>query len=269
MKKIQFCFLFIFLFFSSLIKGQDIIRTKKDTISAKVVEIGLEEIKYRNFNNLDGPIIVIAKTDVIEITYENGTKFFLKQDPYDVNMQVAIRNKTHSIKFEFFSPLTNDIAFGYESMLKVGTNLEFKLAIIGLGTRPNTENASGLFLKGGVKFLKSPMYIQNGVKYAHGLNGAYIKPELIFNSYSVDKTIYTSNNSYPYTSTTELVHINYTNICVDIVFGKQYILGNAITLDYYVGFGYGIHISDHNTNSGYYIDESDYSYSHLYFGKNQ
>ncbi len=41
-------------------------------IKAKVLEITQDEIKYKYCNNLDGPLIIIAKNDVEHITYSNG-----------------------------------------------------------------------------------------------------------------------------------------------------------------------------------------------------
>lgn len=267
MKHLLILLIFVFSNMSSVVKAQDVIRTKHDTISAKVLEIGIDEIKYRNYSNLDGPIIVIPKNDVVEITYENGSKFFIAPDPYDVNKEVQVRNKKRSIKFEFFSPLTNDIAFGYETMMKVGQNLEIKVAVIGPGTAKNVNNASGFFFKGGVKFLTSPTYIQNGVKYSHGLKGGYIKPELIFSSYS-DRYDYTNYTNYPPYYTNESINITHTNIGFDIVFGKQHLLGNIMTLDYYFGVGYALQYSSRNSIYPYLDGYNDtYSYSHLYLGK--
>lgn len=262
MTKFRLRFLFIFLFFTISIQAQDIIRTKKDTIQAKVLEIGLDEIKYIYFNNLDGPVYVIAKSDVIEITYKNGTKYFNTPDPYDANKEVAVRNKTHSIKFEFFSPLGNDIAFGYEKMIKVGTNLEIKMAVIGPGFINDERNASGFWVKGGVKFLTSRSeYLHNGLKFIHALKGFYIKPEFIFNTYSIDDyDNYTYSNPVP-------TRTQKTNFAIDIVFGKQYILGNVMTFEYYAGFGYGIHSTGKNNSIyGYDSGDEDYQYSHTYGG---
>ncbi len=257
---------FLLLAFSSA-HAQDYIRTKKDTIQAKVVEIGLEEIKYRAYNNLDGPVIVIAKTDVIEITYQNGTKTLFAPDNYDVTeTATAMRKKTRSVKYEFLSPLGGDLAFGYETMLKVGTNLEFKIGIIGVGFGNSAKEASGAFFKAGVKFLTRPSYVQRGVKYSHGLAGFYIKPEFIFNSYK--KTIFTGSNTYPYNP--QEIKANITNYALNIIFGKQYILGSSVTLDYYGGIGYGIRSDniDYSNQYFYYYDYNDgYEYSHTYGGE--
>ena len=251
----------------SVVKAQDVIRTKYDTIPANVLEIGIDEIKYRDYSNLEGPIIVIPKNNVIEITYGNGSKFFIAPDPYEVNKEVQVRNKKRSIKFEFFSPLTNDIAFGYETMMKVGQNLEIKIAVIGPGTGKNVDNASGFFFKGGIKFLTSPTYVQNGVKYSHGLKGSYIKPEVIFSSYSDQYEFMNYSNTPPY-NTTENINIRHTNIGFNIVFGKQHLLGNIMTLDYYFGAGYALQYTSRNSLYPYLDEFNDtYSYSHLYLGK--
>lgn len=265
----------IILFCSSSLFAQDIIRTKRDTIRGKVEEIGIDEIKYHDFSNMTGPLIVIEKKDVIEITYENGTKTFFAPDPYAVGKEVSIRNKTHSVKFEFFSPLTNDLAFGYETMIKVGTNLELKAAIIGPGFGQNTDKASGVFVKAGVKFLTSPTYVSKGVKYAHGLRGPYFKPELIINTYTKDYTYTNYNYNYnpPYNYAYSTEKVRYTNVGINIIFGIQHVLGNIITLDYYSGLGYAWHKSSVKSSTYPYVVYDDnfdelYSYSHLYFGKN-
>jgi hypothetical protein len=50
--------------------------TKKNNedIKAKVLEVTTSEIKFKKFENLDGPTFSLSKADVIMIRYENGTK---------------------------------------------------------------------------------------------------------------------------------------------------------------------------------------------------
>ncbi len=268
MKK-QLLLLFTFFIFSfSYSFSQDTIRTKNDTLIGKVLEIGIDVIRYNDISNINGPVISILKSDVVEIRYENGSKFLIKPDPYEVNKAVEVRKKSHAIKFEFLSPVTNDIAFGYESMIKVGKNLEIKLGVIGPGTQPNEEKASGMFFKGGIKFLTSPTYYIQGIKYAHSLHGTYIKPEIIVNSYTKSKSINNPiyNGNY-YVSNVTSEKIRYTNLCFNIVFGKQFLLGNILTFDYYFGIGYGFRDSNFNSdNLIEYYDNENYSYSHSYIG---
>jgi len=61
--------------------SQDVITTKSGkNIQAKVIEVGLTEIKYKMVNNLDGPIYSILKSDVIMTRYENGIVELYKED---------------------------------------------------------------------------------------------------------------------------------------------------------------------------------------------
>jgi hypothetical protein len=231
--------------------AQDTLRMKAKNVPCKVIEIGIDEIKYKEFDNLEGPVIVVDKRDVYEIRYQNGKKEIISKDAYEASPEVDIRYKHHAIKFEFFSPLTNDVAFGYETMLKVGMNLECKFGAIGPGFDQNMTPASGYFVKAGIKFLLSPTYYIRGVKYAHGLMGGYIKPESIYNSF-------TKND------------VTFYNGAVNICFGKQQLLGNIITLDYYLGVGYGFqtHNFDNKYPGPYSFDYGyeGYAYSHTYGG---
>lgn len=70
--------LFIFLtlaVFASTVFSQDVITKKTgEDISAKVIEVTQTLIKYKKFDNVDGPLYSILKSDVLIIRYENGTK---------------------------------------------------------------------------------------------------------------------------------------------------------------------------------------------------
>lgn len=54
---------------------QDILLMKNgDEIETKIIEIGINEIKYKKYSHLDGPNHVCLKSDVFMIKYENGSK---------------------------------------------------------------------------------------------------------------------------------------------------------------------------------------------------
>jgi hypothetical protein len=67
----------LFLFCTCLaytVFAQDvIIKRNGDEINALVKEITAQEIKYKRFDNPEGPLISIAKSDVFMIKYQNGT----------------------------------------------------------------------------------------------------------------------------------------------------------------------------------------------------
>ena len=55
--------------------GQDniLLHTGEDILS-KVIEINQEQIKYKKYTNIEGPVYTINKEDVFIIRYENGEK---------------------------------------------------------------------------------------------------------------------------------------------------------------------------------------------------
>ena len=56
------------------VNAQDIIVLKDgNMIEAKVIEISSTEIRYKRFNHLDGPTVVVSASSVLSIRYENGT----------------------------------------------------------------------------------------------------------------------------------------------------------------------------------------------------
>jgi len=64
---------FLVLFISNECFSQDtIVKVNKDTIQAKILEVGISEIKYKRFDNPEGPIFVIPKSDILLIRYVNG-----------------------------------------------------------------------------------------------------------------------------------------------------------------------------------------------------
>ena len=72
--KISFLSLIIALT-TNLSFSQDLITKKNgEDIKSKVIEVALNEIKYKKMENLNGPLFTILKSDVLLIRYENGTK---------------------------------------------------------------------------------------------------------------------------------------------------------------------------------------------------
>lgn len=250
--KISFLFLLSAVSFSAM--AQDTIFKKDKTkIYAKIFEVNQDDIKFKDFDNLDGPTFVLEKTEIEKIVFNNGRIMYMTIDPYSVAGDVEVRNKTRVVKFEFFSPLTDDIAFGYEFMYKVGINVEAKIGIIGIGTNPDAVPARGAFIKIGPKFLLGSDYVQPGMKYAHGMRGRYLKPEISMSIFSRTETNYYSSSSL---ATTQ--DVKYGNYGISLVYGRQVILGKTMTIDWYFGLGYAFQTVQSNDNVLSIYDQSYY-----------
>lgn len=77
--------LFTAFLFAKSASSQDILYTSAgNKLLAKVVEINVKDIKYKDFNNLEGPTYVISKTDIVLIQYSNGVTEVINDNPQSI-----------------------------------------------------------------------------------------------------------------------------------------------------------------------------------------
>lgn len=148
--------------------------------------------------------------------------------------------KKRVIKMEFFSPLNGNLTIGYEQYLKDFTSIEAKVGIIGIGKQQG-YNSSGAFVKIGPKFKLKPNYATKGTFGTHLLRGSYIRPEIaisVFHWEDTDGLRFTEDDEQDITSAAILIN-----------YGKQFVLGKVMTLDWHVGVGYGF---SNNDDRAYY-----------------
>ncbi len=243
MKKIFWTtsFLLVFaccLFSSTKVTAQDTIyKRSKEIIKAKIIEIGLDEIKYKMPGDEEGATIVIAKDQVWKIIFANGTTQILQ--PEMDNPETYSNQKKNAFKIDFLAPMFRHFTFIFERSIKPGQSIEGSIGVIGVGYNHNdTHDPSGMFVRIGFKFIKSPDFYLRGMKYAHILKGSYIRPEFVFGSYS---DTYTPSDLYNFFGTNPApvpVTDRVTFGSIQLVFGKQVVLNDAFLVDYYVGLGY-------------------------------
>lgn len=78
----RFFTLILLIFVFTNLSAQDIMTLQNgDEIKAKVIEIGTSEIKYKKFDNQNGPLYTILKNEVFRIKYSNGTMELIKSIP--------------------------------------------------------------------------------------------------------------------------------------------------------------------------------------------
>lgn len=102
MLKIRIVILLYFL--SGFLYGQDLITKKNgEDIKAKVVEITDDHVKYKRFENIDGPLISIKKKDVLIIRYSNGTnEIFSNEEEESIPPPPSKSNNTSPTNQNFF-----------------------------------------------------------------------------------------------------------------------------------------------------------------------
>ena len=105
MKKIILASVSIILFFNHVI-AQDFIKKKSgEIIKSKVVEVNTLDIKFKKFENLNGPVYTLLKSEIDSISYENGsTDVFiqannLREDSTEINENLYLLGQKDAIKY--------------------------------------------------------------------------------------------------------------------------------------------------------------------------
>jgi len=103
-------------------------------ISAKIIEITPDIIKYKKCNNLDGPLISIYKSDVLMLRYADGTKDIINVAEERKSISEYKKDNTNS-GLGFFS-----IMFGTTSWFFAGLILAPAGVIFGIISLVRDEN---------------------------------------------------------------------------------------------------------------------------------
>lgn len=222
--------------------AQDKIHKKdKSVIDCKVIDIGLNEVKYLDSNMVDGPTISIAVDMLLKVVLSNGREIkFI--DPLTDPTSYA-DDKKKAIKIHFLSPLLEHLAFSYEKSIKPGRSFESGIGFIGVGFDTDlSSKSSGIALSAGYKFMKTPDFYTQRYKYAHILKGSYVKPELLL---SVYRNEYDNNFFFGAPQMTGKQDIVAGALIINL--GKQVVYSNSFVVDYSFGVGYGF--SNQNDNA--------------------
>jgi len=84
MKKVILILISVFLF--TTVNAQDVIFKKNgDEINAKVEEVGVSDVKYKKFDNQDGPLYTLLKSEIFMIKYANGVKEVFTAEAVNTN----------------------------------------------------------------------------------------------------------------------------------------------------------------------------------------
>jgi hypothetical protein len=269
------------LLFVTTVKSQDkIYRNNGKVIEVKVIEIGSSEVKYKEYNNQDGPIYVLETDRIKKIVFQNGTVQKFEDNLKDPERYAG--QEKMAVKLNFLAPLYGYTEIGFEKSTGVGKGFELSLGVIGAGKAglltyfgfgsgtglgEVKRSPFGLFVSGGFKFSKLPDFILFGKsRYTHLMQGTYIKPILYMGHYSENQIQEKSTNVF----VTGKQNVTFGALQLEV--GRQWVLGDKFMVDIYEGIGYGFDnkkddIKYLNTNNNYFNDYSAFNYVNARGGK--
>ena len=158
----------------------NIVLNNGDEINAKIYEIGSTEIKYKKFNNQDGPIYYKSKDEILYIKYANGEKeMFGKNEESNTNSNTIDKNLliSGSGNFNYINTFDNDNFYSTSNLnlaASVGGFLTRNFVLGGslsyqstsIGGSSNDAIAIGPFIRGYV----NDFYSQVGYAFSEDLN---------------------------------------------------------------------------------------------------
>jgi hypothetical protein len=247
------------LLFSSLMAqtaSDTIYKKNKEVVLAKIVEIGIDEVKYSPQFNPNNLVLVIDKTEIERIVFANGMVQTFADPMKDKSTYAD--NRTQNLKFNYLSPTGDRIQLNYEKSIAPGMSYEVGLNAIGVGKRFGKYTPVGALVNAGIRFYRMPEMKSRSDRYSHLLNGSYFQPTISFgrvrSRYDIT-SIYWDQNTYTYTSI--LVESKVKSIqdffLFQLNFGKQFVFNNRITFDVSSGVGYGTYSGQREYDSYYYL----------------
>ena len=303
MKKTTLVSLLLFISFFSVAQSDTLYMQKNKKVACKIYEIGEYEIKYKRVDALEGPIYFIDKSTVVKYCLASGFCETITFDELSLEHEhKEILGNRQVIKINPFSFAFNHVGVAYEKVIKIGMNLDIEAGYINsnINTSENifgTGNYSkilktGFYFKPGVKFFLGQDFAVKGLKYAHPLKGRYIKLDLAISNVNYNDVSRTYNSGSIYNPQTQTYSQAYSQtVYTDIRtvayggfvnFGRQFILGNLFTLEYYYGVGftaqsisytnssfnanpYGTNYGNNNYPNGYIPEIGNTSNYHTFF----
>ncbi len=263
MRKISLLPIIILISLQALAQDK-IYKIKGPVVNAKVIEIGTDEIKYKLYDNPDGPIYVVDRSTLNRIEYSNGKieKFQLSfKDPQNYEGQL---NK--AIKINFLSPLLGYTQFSFEKSISPLKGYELGLGIIGAGKNYQIDNyyingqyqiykrnALGGFVDASYKFNKLPNFFSKGTRMTHIMQGSYVKPTATLGFYT--------DNALDYKTGSAVIEKR-NNVFGALIlnFGHQWVFGDKFLIDLYYGLGYAFDNVKKADNNNYYYSNEIYNH---------
>jgi hypothetical protein len=189
LETLEYCgCLFIIAFY---VNAQDLIILKDgNIIEVKVEEISYSEIRYKRFDHLDGPTIVVSSANVLSIRYENGAYEIInvRAMPQQENIQAEQPENTamdpDKFRFGINANAGGALSYIWDGPSGFGINIEIGKGNLnseinlmfpnsGFGALFTLNNfwpseIGGFFLGGGIGFSIYEVYGYIGQEYVSG-----------------------------------------------------------------------------------------------------
>jgi|GEM_PF-5484206 len=249
---------------AGIVHAQDQLFKKDNTkLLVKITEVSPEEIKYKLFSNLSGPVYVINKSEVSLIIFENGQHEVISTGPAEPGpAQEKQRSEPHyktpygmskadslkyyryseSISLNFFSMLNMEVGLVYQKdFIKSNFNIIVPLAI-GLQNPSVTESIYFNNGNGAVQLDRKLFEVGFGFNYYPSLKfpvNYYVGPVVRFMQYEAQQIYsYRDPSQYPYYNKTIVKNGTLSRYCVSITNGFMFRTRSRLMINLFGSLGF-------------------------------
>ncbi len=177
--------------------------------------------------------------------------------------------KTHSLKYDFFSPVGGCFGFSLETTKSNFASLDIDAGLIGLqlGDYFAYDKFLGGYVAAGPRFYFKK---DNSMQENNNMKGGYFKPLLLANFFTFEDLW----QYYDYISGTTLettIEGSDFSLSLLLALGNQWVLSDIVTFDIWFGLGYGGNWINDNRDEldplfDYYDTPTGYKFSYVKFG---
>ena len=121
--------MFAMLIVGQMVSAQDIIVLKSgDLIQSKVLEVGENDLKYKKWDNIDGPTYTMSLAKILSVNYQNGKKdIFTDFTPVKSDVAKSVDNVSQSITMSgnnISKGIDNSVYLKQQQMINAGETLQ-------------------------------------------------------------------------------------------------------------------------------------------------
>jgi hypothetical protein len=243
--------------------------TNGQVIVGQVEEVGVDLVRYRTASAGTSVVIVAEKRDLRRVKLAGGQVFVFNNVSTDVPASAEFMARKQAISLDVLAPALNHITMGYEMVVGRRVSLSLKAGYIGLWERDDYDDGlldQGFLVKVGPRFILPPSSKRyTSAREQHPLAGWYLRPELLFSYWT--RNSYSYYGPYNWNNSTNRKTF-YSSAALNVVIGRQVLLGERFTFDIHGGLGYGVQwINGESSTDPYSYNREQYAYSHAFFGQ--
>ena len=239
-------------------------------IVGQVEEVGVDLVRYRTESAGSSVVIVAEKRDLLRVKLAGGQVFVFNNITTDVPASAEFMARKQAVSLDVLAPALNHITMGYEMVVGRRVSLSLKAGYIGLWERDDYDDGlldQGFLVKVGPRFILPPSSKRfASAREQHPLAGWYLRPELMYSYWARNSYSYYGPYNWNYSTNRKTF---YSSLAMNVVVGRQVLLGERFTFDIHGGLGYGVQwINGESSTDQFGYNREEYSYSHLFFGTN-